>query len=71
MIAGTDLILTVARTSLKSSLEDNRLVVLAPPIPLPAIPFSQVSYKRHRSDLALLWLREAIVAFTAYCTELS
>jgi DNA-binding transcriptional LysR family regulator len=63
-IAGTDLILTVARTSLKSSLQDNRLIVLPPPIPLPAIPFSQISHKRRRSDPALRWLREMIVAST-------
>ncbi|WP_309349428.1 LysR substrate-binding domain-containing protein [Telmatospirillum sp.] len=64
-IAGTDLILTVARTSLKFSLEDKRLAVLPPPIPLPAIPFSQISHKRRRSDPALRWLREMIVASTA------
>jgi DNA-binding transcriptional LysR family regulator len=63
-IAGTDLILTVARTSLKSSLQDNRLIVLPQPISLPAIPFSQISHKRRRSDPALRWLRETIVAST-------
>lgn len=61
-IAGTDLILTVARTSLKSSLQDEQLLVLPPPIPLPAIPFSQISHRRRQSDPALRWLRAMIVA---------
>ena len=64
MIAGTDLILTVARAILQSSLEDKRLAVLPPPMPLPAIPFSQISHKSRRSDPALRWLREMIVAST-------
>jgi DNA-binding transcriptional LysR family regulator len=67
-IAGTDLVLTVARTSLKSSLQDDRLVVIAPPIPLPAIPFSQISHKRRRSDPALRWLRNMIVASASAAT---
>ena len=54
MNAGTDLILTMARTSLKSSsLQDEHLIFLPPPIPLPPIPFSQNSHKRRRSDPAL------------------
>lgn len=69
IIAGTDLVLTVARTSLKSSLQDKRLVVLRPPIPLPAIPFSQISHKRRRSDPALRWLREVIVTSMAAVPE--
>lgn len=62
MIAGTDLILTVARTSLKSSLEDKRLAVLPPPISLPAIPFSQISHRRRGSHPELRWLREMILS---------
>jgi DNA-binding transcriptional LysR family regulator len=69
IITGTDLVLTVARTSLKCSLQDKRLVVLPPPIPLPAIPFSQISHKRRRSDPALRWLREMIVTSMAAVPE--
>ncbi|MEO9337835.1 LysR family transcriptional regulator [Mesorhizobium sp. SB112] len=65
IIAGTDLVLTVARTSLKSSSQDKRLAVLPLPLSLPAIPFSQISHKRRQSDPALRWLREMIVASTA------
>ncbi|MEO3998037.1 LysR substrate-binding domain-containing protein [Mesorhizobium sp. CAU 1732] len=61
-IPGTDLVLTVARSSLKSSLDDGRLIVVPPPIQLPTIPFSQISHNRRRSDPALRWLREMIVA---------
>ncbi|WP_202970062.1 LysR family transcriptional regulator [Pararhizobium polonicum] len=70
-IAGTDLVLTVARTSLKSTLQDDRLVVLPPPIPLPTIPFGQISHRRRRSDPALRWLREMIVASVAAAAPLS
>ena len=71
IIAGTDLILTVARTSLNSALQDNRLAILPPPIPLPAIPFSQISLKRRGSDQALRWLREMIVASAAHGADLA
>ena len=68
LVAGTDLILTVARTSLSSASQDKRLAVLPPPIPLPAIPFSQISHGRRRSDPALRWLRNMIVASTPAAT---
>nr|WP_255499986.1 LysR substrate-binding domain-containing protein [Brevundimonas sp. P7753] len=61
LIAGTDLVLTVARNSLKSVSRDRRLAVLPPPIPLPSIGFSQISHRRRQSDPALRWLREMIV----------
>lgn len=68
IIAGTDLVLTVARTSLQSASQDRRLAVLPPPIRLPAIPFSQISHKRRRSDPALRWLRGMIAASTPATT---
>lgn len=61
LIAGTDLVLTVARNSLRSVSRDRRLAVLPPPIPLPSIGFSQISHRRRQSDPALRWLREMIV----------
>lgn len=53
-IAGTDLILTVARRSLP--VEVHPLTVLEPPFPLPPIPFSALYARRRRADPALRWL---------------
>lgn len=61
IIAGTDLVLTVARTSLKSASTDECLAMLPSPIALPTISFSQISHKRRLRDPALRWLRDMIV----------
>ncbi|MCA0964787.1 LysR substrate-binding domain-containing protein [Salipiger bermudensis] len=54
VVRGTDLILTVARRCLDTVGPD--LMIAAPPIALPAIPFAAISARRRRTDPALRWL---------------
>ncbi|AGT08402.1 LysR substrate-binding domain-containing protein [Paracoccus aminophilus] len=60
VIAGTDLILTVARRSLSTVAPG--LVITEPPLALPEIAFTQIQHRRRRSDPALRWLGEQIKA---------
>lgn len=57
LIAGTDLILTIARGGLKNLPSDDNLIVLPVPVVLPPIPFVQIWHKRRESDPAHRWLR--------------
>lgn len=60
LIAGTDLILTIARGGLSNLPPDDHLVVLPVPVVLPPIPFVQIWHKRRESDPAHRWLRSKI-----------
>lgn len=62
LIAGTDLILTIARGGLADLLLDENLIVLPVPVVLPPIPFVQIWHKRRESDPAHRWLRSKISA---------
>lgn len=59
VITGTDLILTVARRCLD---DISGLQITAPPIDLPAIPFSAISHTRRRADPAMRWLSQQVSA---------
>ncbi|GHH00269.1 LysR family transcriptional regulator [Pseudodonghicola xiamenensis] len=58
VIAGTDLILTAARSSLEAAADD--LALLPPPFTLPPISFVAIHHRRRRADPALRWLLEQI-----------
>ncbi|MDR6434472.1 LysR family transcriptional regulator [Brucella pseudogrignonensis] len=60
LIAGTDLILTIARGGLKNLPPDDNLIVMPVPVKLPPIPFVQIWHKRRESDPAHRWLRSKI-----------
>ncbi|WP_419736747.1 LysR substrate-binding domain-containing protein [Pseudomonas sp. COR18] len=61
LIAGTDLILTVASRNLRE-IDQQRLVVLPPPFEIPAFDFIFVWHQRREGDPALKWLREQMQA---------
>lgn len=61
LIAGTDLILTVARGSLRDLVLDDHLIILPAPIPLPPVPYVQIWHKSRDRDPALRWLRARIL----------
>ncbi|MEW9306312.1 LysR substrate-binding domain-containing protein [Labrys neptuniae] len=63
LIAGTDIILTVARGILPPSIEAGGLRLFEPPFTLPAVPFTQIWHPRRRGDPAHQWLRERIARF--------
>ncbi|TSE10302.1 LysR family transcriptional regulator [Mesorhizobium intechi] len=58
LIAGTDLVLTVASRILPA--QDSRLCVFAPPFEIPAFQFTQIWHKRRDGDPAHQWLRSQI-----------
>lgn len=62
LIAGTDLVLTVARRILPPSVEANGLAVFEPPFAIPVFGFEQIWHRRRDSDAAHQWLRETILS---------
>lgn len=62
VIAGTDLILTVARRSLDSGKLDPRLRRFEPPLPIKAFGFQQAWHQRREGEAGHRWLREKIAA---------
>ncbi|HEK0906318.1 LysR family transcriptional regulator [Pseudomonas parafulva] len=62
VLAGTDLVLTVARRSLAASPPDKALRVFEPPLPISAFSFAQAWHARREGDAGHQWLRELILA---------
>ncbi|MBN3840047.1 LysR family transcriptional regulator [Burkholderia sp. Ac-20349] len=60
LIAGTDLVLTVARRNLDRVRDDARLRVFEPPFPIDSFEFSQYWHARRHGDAAHIWLRQTI-----------
>ncbi len=65
LIAGTDLILTVARRNLDSTQQDARLRVFEPPFPIAPFAFEQVWHPRRDVDPAHRWLRQLVAGVAA------
>lgn len=61
LIAGTDLILTVARRSLESVGVDSRLRVFEPPLAIEPFDFDLIWHQRREGDPAHSWLRRMIM----------
>lgn len=61
LIAGTDLILTVARRSLDAAVSDPRLCVFEPPLYIEPFDFSLIWHRRRDGDQAHGWLRQLII----------
>ncbi|MBJ9977092.1 LysR family transcriptional regulator [Pseudomonas sp. S75] len=61
LIAGTDLILTVARRSLDAVDSDERLRLFEPPFEIPRFDFNMIWHPRRESDPAHAWLRQMIM----------
>lgn len=64
LIAGTDLILTVARRSLDETRLDPRVRVFAPPLEMAPFDFSLIWHQRRNGDVAHRWLRRHIAHLT-------
>ena len=64
LIAGTDLILTVASRTLRS-IDDPELVVVPPPFRLPSFAFVLAWHKRRDGDQALNWLSQQMARVLA------
>ncbi|HDS1736103.1 MULTISPECIES: LysR family transcriptional regulator [Pseudomonas] len=60
LIAGTDLILTVARRSLVGARLDPALRSFAPPLPIAPFAFAQAWHSRREGDAGHAWLRERL-----------
>ncbi|KWA01216.1 MULTISPECIES: LysR family transcriptional regulator [Burkholderia] len=60
LIAGTDLVLTVARRNLDRVRDDARLRVFEPPFPIDSFEFAQHWHERRHGDAAHIWLRQTI-----------
>ncbi|PSJ60452.1 LysR family transcriptional regulator [Pseudaminobacter soli (ex Li et al. 2025)] len=60
LIAGTDLVLTVARRSLESVAPDERLTIVDAPFAIPSFSFVQIWHERREADPGHRWLREAV-----------
>lgn len=60
LIAGTDLVLTVARRNLEKLDGDERLRVFAAPFPIEPLAFGHIWHPRRQNDPAHQWLRRAI-----------
>lgn len=65
LIAGTDLVLTVARKGLVAVAHDPTLEVFSPPFAIPPFPFVQVWHQRRGADPAHQWLRAAVARAAA------
>lgn len=61
LIAGTDLILTVAQRSLDAAASDPRLCVFEPPLCIEPFDFSLIWHRRRDGDQAHGWLRQLII----------
>lgn len=61
VIAGTDLILTVARRSLEGRLSLRGLRCFEPPLPIRAFSFQQAWHERREGDAAHRWLRGRVM----------
>ncbi|HEX7814047.1 LysR family transcriptional regulator [Dyella sp.] len=61
VIAGTDLILTVAQRSLRQASRNRRLRVFAPPLQIEPFAFRLVWHARRDSDAAHAWLRQSVI----------
>ncbi|WP_412527778.1 hypothetical protein [Burkholderia lata] len=59
-VAGTDLVLTVARRNLDRVRDDARLRMFEPPFPIDAFEFAQHWHERRHGDAAHIWLRQTI-----------
>lgn len=62
VIAGTDLVLTIASRALDGLADDPRLRTFAPPLPLPRFAFQQAWHARRDTDPAHAWLRQCVLA---------
>lgn len=60
LIAGTDLVLTIARRLHPATPATVGLTAFDPPFAIPPFPFEQIWHKRRGGDPAHLWLRETI-----------
>ena len=63
LIAGTDIVLTVARNILPPANEAGGLRLFEVPFTLPAVPFTQIWHPRRQGDPAHQWLRQRITGF--------
>lgn len=61
VIAGTDLLLTVARRSLEGRLSLKGLRCFEPPLPIRAFEFQQAWHERREGDAAHRWLRGRVM----------
>lgn len=61
LIAGTDMLLTVARRSLDAVSYDSRLKVFEPPLKIEPFDFKLIWHQRRESDPAHSWLRQMIM----------
>lgn len=61
VIAGTDLLLTVARRSLAGRLSLRGLRCFEPPLPIRAFNFQQAWHERREGDAAHRWLRDRVM----------
>ncbi|WP_244743168.1 LysR substrate-binding domain-containing protein [Mesorhizobium sp. L-8-10] len=60
LIAGTDLVLTIARRILPSRPEEKGLRIFTPPFDIPPFGFQQIWHRRRDGDPAHQWLRGQI-----------
>lgn len=65
LIAGTDLILTVARRSLDAVARDPRLSIFEPPLCIEPFDFSLIWHRRRDGDQAHGWLRQLLMVHAA------
>ncbi|MCE5984069.1 LysR family transcriptional regulator [Pseudomonas sp. LF19] len=65
VIAGTDLILTVARRSLDSGKLDSRLRRFQPPLAIRPFAFQQAWHQRREGEAGHRWLREKVIQVCA------
>ncbi|CAM3670556.1 LysR family transcriptional regulator [Pseudomonas wadenswilerensis] len=65
VIAGTDLILTVARRSLDSGKLDSRLRRFQPPLAIRPLAFQQAWHQRREGEAGHRWLREKVMQVCA------
>lgn len=63
LIAGTDIVLTVAGGILPPDIADRGFGLFEPPFASPAVTFSQIWHSRRQGDPAHQWLRERIAGF--------
>lgn len=65
LIAGTDLILTVARRSLARVASDPRLCIFEPPLCIEPFDFTLIWHRRRDGDQAHGWLRQMLMTHAA------